>query len=453
MISEGPEIKIKKQGELILKKTSMKKFSFLMALILTFAFTFMGIAKPVQAKAASEVTIKVFSNLPDRSSGQGQLEQMLFDKYMKLNPNVKIDVEALQDEPYKQKFKAYASTNDLPDLYMVWGQPSFFEPIMKAGYALELNKNTYKNYGFFPGALNGFSQNGKLYGLTRNTDFMVLYYNKALFKKYKVQVPTKFDDFITASKVFRKNGIAPCAIDGKDKWIISILFQDLVVKNGGSQKLIYDVLAGKTKASGNAILLKAANDVKKLNDNKFFQDAFVAADYGAANNLFAQERAAMYYMGSWEVGMKTNANFSDSFKNNIGVVRFPVVNPKAKNTDLIAWNGGGYAVSSSSKNKAEAVKLLNFMMSPDNWAKEAWQAGLVIPGQKYDKYMTGKENSLQKDLTVLLSNATSLSGTPFNDSLTPNFKTNIENLSQQLAAGLVTPQKFLEGLDNAVKTK
>lgn len=435
----------------MLKKSGVKRFSLVMSIFLAFSFMFAGFNySSKKAYAADTTTLRFFSNLPDRSSGQGKLEQMLLDNYMAVNPNVKIEVESLQDEPYKQKFKAYASSNDLPDIFMVWGQPSFFAPIMKEGYAAELNKADYTKYGFFPGALDGFSMNGKLYGLPRNTDFMVLYYNKALFAKYKVKVPKTFEDLITAAKVFRSVGIAPCAINGKDKWTQALLFQDLIVKNGAGQKVIYDVLNGKTKAEGNAALLKAAKDFKRLTDAKFFQDAFVSADYGAANNLFAQEKAAMYYMGSWEVGMKSNPSFSASFKKNVAVINFPAANSKAKATDLIAWNGGGYAVSASSKQKAEAIKLLNYMMAPENWTKNAWQLGLAVPGQNYQKFMTGKENDLQKTLTSILSKATSLSGVGFNDSLTPNFKTDSENISQELSAGLLTPEGFLKQLDKAI---
>jgi raffinose/stachyose/melibiose transport system substrate-binding protein len=356
--------------------------------------------KPAGSDAPKEVKLKFFSNLPDRAAGQGKLEQQLIDNYMKENKNVKIEVEALQDEPYKQKFKAYATGNQLPDIYMVWGQASFFQPVMKSNYAAELNANDYKDYGFFPGSLDGFSLNGKLYGLPRNTDFVVLYFNKDIFAKNNVKVPTNVAEMVEAAKAFRAKGIAPCAMNGKDKWAISILFQDLVLKEGGDQKLINKALAGEVKFSSDPIFAKAANDLKALMDVKFFQDSFTSADYGAANNLFAQEKAAMYYMGSWEVGMASNKDFSDSFKKNLDVVKFPVVKDgKGKDTDLVAWNGGGYAVSANSPQKAEATKLLNYIMKPDNWAKLGWQQGLVVPGQKYDNFMTGSETDLQKKLT------------------------------------------------------
>jgi raffinose/stachyose/melibiose transport system substrate-binding protein len=403
--------------------------------------------------SAGPVTVKFFSNLPDRTANQGKLEQDLIDNYLKENPNVKIELEALQDEPYKQKIKTYTASNNMPDFYMVWGQTSFFAPMMKAGFAAELNKADYDSYGFFPGSTDGFSMDGKLYGLPRNTDFMVLYYNKGLFDSNGIKVPTTFSELVAAAKAFRAKGIAPIAMNGKDKWTIAIMYQDLVAKYNGDQKEIYKALNRENTFAQDESLLKGAQLMKELMDAKAFQDSFTAADYGAANNLFAQEKAAMYYMGSWEMGMAANEQFPESFRKNLGVVKFPAVDGgKGKDTDLAAWNGGGYAVSANSQVKAEAIKLLNYFFKPDNWAKNAWQMGVCVPAQNYDAYLTGNETNLQKDLTAILSASTSLSGVTWNDSATPQFKTDCENLSQELAAGLKTPEEFLKECDKAADT-
>ena len=68
-----------------------------------------------------KVTIKVFSNLPDRKNGQGLVEQKIIDEYMEENQNVEIKVEALDEEAYKTKFKAY-SMEGMPDVVSIWGQ-------------------------------------------------------------------------------------------------------------------------------------------------------------------------------------------------------------------------------------------------------------------------------------------------------------------------------------------
>jgi hypothetical protein len=154
------------------------------------------------------VTIKVFSNQTDRNSGQGLIEQTLFDNYMKENPNVTIEVEALDDEAYKTKFKAYASGNSMPDLVNAWGQPSFLDEVIDAGLLAELNKDDYNDYGFIEGSLDGFSKDGKLYGLPRNTDVMAFYYNKALFEQNGWEVPKTYADLVAlADKIAAIGGI------------------------------------------------------------------------------------------------------------------------------------------------------------------------------------------------------------------------------------------------------
>lgn len=75
------------------------------------------------AAEGEEVTLKIFSNLPDRKNGQGLVEQMIIDEYMTLYPNVTIEVETLDEEAYKTKFKA-CSMEGMPDVVSIWGQLS-----------------------------------------------------------------------------------------------------------------------------------------------------------------------------------------------------------------------------------------------------------------------------------------------------------------------------------------
>jgi raffinose/stachyose/melibiose transport system substrate-binding protein len=411
-------------------------------------------APAADTKAAEPVTLKFFSNLPDRTAGQGKVEQQLIDSYLQENSNVKIELETLQDEPYKQKFKAYTASASLPDVLNVWGQPAFLGPVMTSGYIAELNKADYDSYGFFPGSLDGFSQDGKLYGLPRNTDVMVLYYNKDIFDKNGLKAPTTLKELEDVSKALRAKGIAPCAINGKDKWALSILYHDLAIKESGNPQIIRDALAGKTSFTKEESLVKAAKDFKELMDTKFFQDSFTAADYGAARNLFGQGKAAMYYMGSWEMGMVSDENLPEAVRKTMVLTSTVAVDGgKGKISDIMAWNGGGYAAAANSKVKGEAIKFLNYIFKPDNWAKNVWQQGVCAPAQKYDSYMTGNETQFQKDFTALLGGSTLISGVTVNDSHTPSFKTDSENLCQQLAAGTITPEKFLEEMDKAADKK
>lgn len=400
------------------------------------------------ASTEEPVTIRFFSNLPDRSSSQGQLEQTLIDNYLAEHKNVKIELEALQDEPYKQKFQSYVASNDLPDICMVWGQPAFFEAVMEGGYVAELNPDDYADYGFFGGSTSDFSYDGKLYGLPRNQDATVLYYNKAIFDEYGVEVPATYDELLEAVKIFRENDIAPMSINGKDKWILNLFFQDLFIRVCGNQDKIYDAVDQKISFSSDADIKKTAELYKQLVDAGMFQDSYISADYGAAMNLFLQEKSAMFYMGAWEVGMASNEENSEHFRQNAEIMTFPLVEGgKGKNTDLLAWNGGGFAVSSSSPVKEEAVQLLNYIMDKNHWAKIGWQTGTVVPGQDYSGFLTGEENQLQLEVTEMLQNATSMSGTPWNDYAAGEWKANCEQIMQEFSAGIISVDEFLSKLD------
>lgn len=179
--------------------------------------------KETEEKISEEerpVTIKVFSNLPDRATGQGFLEQQLIDSYMATNPHVTIEVESLQDEAYKTKFTAYTSSNNLPDILSVWGQPAFIDPVINSGYLAELNMADYADYHFVDGSMNGFSKDGKLYGLPRNTDIFGIYYNKQVFADNGLEVPKTMDEFYAIVDKLNAAGITPVSMDGQYKWPI-----------------------------------------------------------------------------------------------------------------------------------------------------------------------------------------------------------------------------------------
>lgn len=402
-------------------------------------------------QAGETVTIKVFSNLTDRKSGQGLIEQTLFDNYMKENTNVKIEIEALDDEAYKTKFKAYASGNDMPDLVNAWGQPSFLNEVIDAGLLAELNKDDYSDYGFIAGSLEGFSKDGKLYGLPRNTDVMAFYYNKAIFEQNGWTVPTTYAELLTLGDKIKDAGLIPVSMDGSDKWPLSIYMHDLVAKLEGDYQAEYRESIANGDFSGPSYA-KAAQLLQDAVNAGLFQSGFETTDYGTAKNLFTNGQAAMYYMGSWEMSMATNQDVIEEVRNNIGVFAMPVVDGgKGVVTDITAWNGGGYAVSASSKVKEEAVKLLNYMFKPDNWSKLAWENNVCMSAQDFSAYLTGSETEPQKAFTELVTGSTSISGVCFNDLGTSEFKTVSEDLSQMLAIGSVTPEEFTTKLGEAAK--
>lgn len=429
----------------------MKKKLLSVLLAMAFVVSLTGCGGQKTPSSDETITIKVFSNQTDRKTGQGLIEQTLFDMYMAENKNVKIEVEALDDDAYKTKFKAYASGSSMPDLVNAWGQPSFLSEVIDAGLLAELNSADYASYGFISGSLDGFSKNGKLYGLPRNTDVMGFYYNKALFEQNGWKVPATYDELLALSEPISAAGYIPVSMDGADKWPLSIYLHELVIRVNGDSKVMLRNSIDNADFTDPAYE-KSAELMQDAVNAGLFQKGFETADYGTALNLFSNGQAAMFYMGSWEMSMATNENVIPGVRDNIGVFTMPAVSGgKGKATDIMAWNGGGYAVSANSKVKDEAIKLLNYMFLPENWSKLAWENGVCMSAQNFSAYLTGDETMPQKEFIDILNGATSISGITFNDLGTSAFKTADEDLSQEVAIGKITPAQYVSGLTNACK--
>jgi raffinose/stachyose/melibiose transport system substrate-binding protein len=366
---------------------------------------------------------------------------------MKEHPNVKIEVEALQDEPYKSKIKVYASSNQLPDIIQAWGQPSFLSPLLDNDLLLELNKSDYDSNKFVAGSMDGFSKDGKLYGLPRGADYMVMYYNKKIFADNGIAVPKTTAELMDVVTKLREKKINPIAMNGMDAWTLPIWYEFAAQRVNGDFTKMDDAVARKISFS-DPDLVTAAKDMKAFADAKAFADGWLTADYGAARNLFGQGQAAMFFMGAWESGLATDENFSEDFRNNVGAFAFPA-SDKGKATDDAAWYGGGYAVSKNSKHPEAAVEFLKYFFAPENWSKLLWQAGAGTPAQQFDEFLTGKETNLQKELIDIFSTMTSSSGTPLQDIGDDEFKQKVMEAHQALLSDKLTPEDFAKALDAA----
>lgn len=400
--------------------------------------------------ADEKVTIRFFSNLPNRSIGQGLVEQMIIDEYMAENPNVEIQVEALDEEAYKMKFRAY-SMDGMPDIVTVWGSPSFLGEVMEAGMLAALSEEDYADYGFIEGSLDGFRQKGILYGLPRNTDMNCFFYNRKLFEEYGWEVPQTYDELLELAGEIRSQEIEPVSMDGRDGWLLADFYSDVLYKLTGDYQELGRSAVANADFSDPAFL-QALQLVRDAHDAGLFQDGYESQDYGTAMNLFTSGQAAMYYSGSWECSMALDEAIPREIRSNIYAFTMPTVQGgEGSETDHAIWNGGGYAVSADSEVKEEAIRFLNYMFRPDKLAKYGWENGVGLAAQDQSAYISGKETRLQLWFLEILNRATGLSGNPINDCGTSAYKTCMESEIPGVSNGTTDVDTFLRMLENACK--
>jgi raffinose/stachyose/melibiose transport system substrate-binding protein len=406
---------------------------------------------PAQGNGGQEpVTIRVFTNLPDRTAGQGLIEQMLIDSYMAANPHVTIEVEALHDAEFQIMFRAFAAGTEMPDFVSGWGQPAFLDEVIDAGLLAELNPADWADLGFIEGTKAGFGKDGRLYGLPRNTDVMGFFYNQSVFDEHGWTIPQTFDELVALSQDIRAAGLQPVSVNGGDGWPLGIMLTGIFGKVYGPGVMERKISFVESGDWNDPDFIRAATIFQDAALAGMFANGFETSDYGTAQSLFITGQAAMYYMGSWEAGMATNMDLPEDFRENLRVFMMPVVEGgRGTARDISAWNGGGYFVTANSPVRDEALDLLAYFFRSDNWNRLTWEHGVTMSAQDFTAYMTGNETPVQLQFIDFFMDAASVHGTPMIDLGSSDFKIRSERLLVDLAIGTITPEQFAEELSAA----
>lgn len=406
----------------------------------------LAVCPVVPVAAQPRITIKLGDNLPDRTNTWGAVVEQINAEFKAANPGVEIVTESYPDQPYQQKVKIYATARQLPDVLKFWSVPSLLKPLVTGGFIEPLNRSDFEKLDYLPGALDSNVYGGKLYGIPVSADLWVIYYNKKIFKDAGIErPPATLDELVALAPRLKARGLIPMVTDGKDAWPLCITFDQLAWRISGDATLPARALARKARFT-DPVFVQAARELSRMIKAGLFQDDLMVSDYGAARNLFGQGRAAMYLMGSWELGLGTDRTFSESFRTHVDVFRFPLVaGGKGTEHDVFAWFGGNYVVSASSKHKVLGMKYLQFYAR--RFPVLAWERQATLPAQKVAA--RPGDTPVARSLLRIVSEAKATSGTPSLDLSTPRFKDDIENAMRELASGLISPEDFTRKLDTA----
>ena len=448
----------------------MKKFIAMLVCLVLLLSLFAGCAggtTPDSSKTESKpnsnttsaddtVTLRFFTLNADRTSGEGLTEQTIIDAYVADHPNIKIEVEALENEAYKQKIKAYAASDDLPDIFASWSSNAFIGPMIDGGLVAELNEDDYADYTFQENALNLYRKNDKLYGLPRSMEGYVVYYNRRIFKENNLTIPQTFEEMLEIGDTLRANGIMPCAINGGEKWGFGAMYSHvLYTYTLDDQRFLDAVRIREPRFADDPAFLHVAEAFAEMGKRNFFQDSYLTDDFGAMQNLFQQEQVAMMYMGNFLSRMYYDENIPQEVRDNFGAFALPPLEgSKGKSSDGIGGAGNGYSLAAHSEHLEEARDFLNYMMLPDNWVRLSWKQGGHFSAQDMTPYITEDEKTgLIGDLINYMDSFTSAASDVIVEAGSPTWKTESQDWLQELVGGMITPEEFItlydEGADRS----
>ena len=424
----------------------IKRCGFLTVLFCAALLSFWGCNKD-----SGKNIIKMGDCHPDRSGGVGSVLERINNEFSEVHPNVKFAIESYQDQPWQEKARIYATANMLPDVFKWWTFPNMMSPFINSGHLEKLDMNDFADFSYLPGALESCVYDDILYGVPASGDMWVLYINKGLFEKAGVALPETWEDIVAAVPLFKAQNIIPVVTNGLEGWPLCIVFDGIAQRINGDFTRNYNAIDRKNGVKfTDPDFIQAARYLQNLVKAGVFSANLTTSDYGDAQNQFLQERAAIYMMGSWEMGMATNTNFSQSFRDNLDVIKFPVITGgKGLIDDTMVWFGGNFVVSSQSKNKEVAVEYIKFLA--ERFGPYCWESGAGFPAQLVSP--RPEDSEVSKKLLLFSAEATSISGkAPGLDYGKTNvFKEEHQELIRQLCSQLITPEDFCQKLDAAAE--
>lgn len=251
------------------------------------------------------------------------------------------------------------------DVVMTWA--AWSAEFGNAGWLQPLAKNTIPA-AVLPAALDAVSYNGTVYGLPKFASAQTMFWNKDLFDKAGLDAdtgPQSWDEFVDAAKKLTSGGVYGFAADmGNTDGAYQNFLKVLLLNDG----VLYDE---SNKPAFNST--KGIDALQRLagllNDSKVMAPSTMqlsnSSDLGT---LFGNKKAAIVFNWPFQYAAAAKAFGADSLGNDI----LPGIAVRSASID----GSEGFAVSNFSKNKAAALKWLQYVttapVQTEMVAKEGW---------------------------------------------------------------------------------
>lgn len=302
------------------------------------------------------------------SESEVSILKPIIQNFEKENPEIKVLFMHIPQN-YFQKIHLLFASNTAPDVIFMNNQ---YLPIYaNAGVLEDLSDLNFEFDKFYPQAINAMKWKNKRYGIPRDISNLVVFYNKDLFNRYKIDYPAPnwtLEDLLDISKkLTHLPNIFGISFDEEPLCFIPYI----TVFGGWTQKDVDNFF--NTDITKNNLISQGLNfyaDLRKKYHVAPYKQESASATMA---QLFLQQRLGMYVSGRWMVPkFRSEANF------NWDVAPFPKLNKQTES--YIPLDASGWVISGASKNKAAAVKLVKYLASKKS-IEYFTQSGLIVPAR------------------------------------------------------------------------
>ena len=294
------------------------------------------------------------------------------------NPTIDIVMEAVADEPYKDKIRVLMASDQVPDIYFSWSG-EFGRKFAREGRTLDLTEalaGPEWQGRFAAASLEPFQFEGKQFGIPVNVDSKYMIYNKAIFEKHGLSVPTTFAEFIALNDALLAAGEVPIAYGNQAPWAATHYIGDLFAKMvpDDVRQADYQLLAPADQLYTHPGYVEALALYKSFGDKGYFNNGANAISHQQARGAFIAGRSAMVYLELVEFYMLADTPVAEQ---GWGFFPLPPMEGAAGRNDLLTGAPDGFLISAKTEHPEEALAFLNFITSPDQAAKYVSTTGMT----------------------------------------------------------------------------
>lgn len=347
-----------------------------------------GNAGTTGSTGSEQVSLSIWHNFSGDDQ-RAKTMRSLIDAYANAHPEVKLDVQAIPADGYKQRLKTVAAANELPDIFLT-NPGSMIAEFYNGGLIqpiddlLSAHQAEWTDH-FLPGAFDALSFEDKVYGAPINlSPSTILYYNKDLFEQYNVKVPQTWDELLSAIQTFKDNKIIPIVMGNKANWVANSTLMSVLGDRVTGSEWFNNAVSGNGASFTDPEFVKALTYFKQLADAGAFQEGANSIDNAQAEQLFSQEQAAMTLGGNWTL-TDLASTASEEFLNKVDVTYFPSVpDGKGEANAITASTGTGFALNKNVQGATRdaALELIYAISGPD--AQKAIAESNILVNYKVD---------------------------------------------------------------------
>ena len=286
--------------------------------------------------------------------------QALVDGFQEHNKNIKVTLQNQSSyQDLQQKITATtASPKDLPTLTQAY--PDWLLNAIDENLVVDLKPyidNETLKFDNYDDIVQGFREastiNDKIYGIPFNKSTEILWYNKTLFNKLGLKVPTTYEEFKNvAQQIKSKQNIVAGGFDSLSNYYTTYL------KN---ENVTFDEKFDPTSQQSQNAVNYYLDGIK----GGYFR---IAGTDKYLSSPFGNETIAMY-IGSNASEAFVKQSVGDKFE--IGVAPYPAKEVMQQGTDLFVFN------SATPEQKTAAYELLKYLTTTENQIIWGNQTGYI----------------------------------------------------------------------------